>query len=470
MSTEAQMFAALRAVYHDPAKFAKHFLGAKLEPWQEETMDAIAKHDWISIKSAHGVGKSSLLSMVVLWYAYTRYPVKIAMTAPSASQLEGALWSELRSWWNKMPPEFKDLFEMTTDKFYLKEDPSGVQVLARTASRERPEALQGIHAKFTMFIVDEASAVDDVIFNAALGSLSTKGAKLLLCSNPTRVSGFFYDSHHSMSHMFWTRTVSAWESSYSREGGLIELAEVKYGRNSDQFRIRCEGLFPLQDEDSLIPRAWVEAALERDVEPYDCNITWGLDVAYRGADRCALARRQGNVLLGGIEWWSGRDTMWTADHVSTLYRNTLPADRPVAIYVDVIGVGAGVVDRLKQLGVPVVGVNVSESALGDRFSRLRDELWWRCREWFERKDVRIEKDKKGTWEELVSELVTPRYTYTQSGAIKIESKEEMRRRGKRSPDIADALVLTMMDLSEERYQLEQFTSYNYDEDYDKYFR
>ena len=120
------------------------------------------------------------------------------------------------------------------------------------------------------------------------------------------------------------------------------------------------------------------------------------------------------------------------------YDATPIMDRPEEICIDVIGIGAGVVDRCIELDLPARGINVAESAsMGQKYMRLRDELWYRCREWFEAKDCHIPDDQM-----LVAELAAPRFAFTSSGKIKIESKDEMRKRGIKSPDLADAFCLT----------------------------
>ena len=112
--------------------------------------------------------------------------------------------------------------------------------------------------------------------------------------------------------------------------------------------------------------------------------------------------------------------------------------RPVEILVDSIGLGAGVVDRLRELKLPARGINVSESpAMGMTYINLRAELWHKAKAWLEKRDCKIPMD-----EDLIAELATVRYTFTSNGKIKVESKDDIRRRGLKSPDKADAFCLT----------------------------
>ena len=199
------------------------------------------------------------------------------------------------------------------------------------------------------------------------------------------------------------------------------------------------GEFPTQSDDVLLPLHLVEDATHRDVEAGPTTpVTWGLDVARFGSDRSALAKRQGNVLIEPIKTWQNKDLMELAGIVLAEHDAVPYSMRPQAIYIDAIGLGAGLADRLRELDLPAVAVSVSETAsLKDRFNRLRDELFWSAREWFEARDCKIPGD-----DTLISELTGIRYKYLSSGKLKIESKDEMKKRGQRSPDVADAFVLT----------------------------
>jgi hypothetical protein len=188
----------------------------------------------------------------------------------------------------------------------------------------------------------------------------------------------------------------------------------------------------------VVPASLVAAAMERAVEPAPTTpVIWGLDVARYGDDRSALAKRQGERLLE-VKAWQGVDLMETAGRVYNEYQLCNFKTRPAAIYVDSIGLGSGVLDRLRELGLPVRGVNVSESpAVGERYLRLRDELWFRVREWLEARLCQLPRD-----EELAAELGGPRFRILSSGKLKVDSKDEIKKRGARSPDKADAICLT----------------------------
>jgi len=424
----------LLALHHDPVLFVQSVLGAEPQAWQREALEAVRDGPRVACKSGHGVGKSALLSWVILWYLITR-PCRIVCTANSANQLSQVLWAEIQKWARKMPKGLQGQLEITSDKISVKGVDSSCH--ARVSRKENPEALQGFHHERLLFVIDECSGVDDVIFEVAQGALSTAGSKILMVGNPTRNSGYFYDAFHKNAHRWHKMTVSCADAEYVSEDFIEDMAH-QYGEDSAIFAVRVRGEFAETSEDSLIPRHLVESAVGRDVEAMTVAPIWGLDPARFGGDRTALAKRQGNVLTEPIKAWQGKDLMETVGLILAEWETTPFMDRPSEICVDSIGVGAGVVDRLRELGMPARGVNVAESpALGNRYQRLRDELWFKCREWFEARDCQMPDH-----EELLQELCGLRFKILSSGKFKAEGKDEMKKRGLRSPDLADAFVLT----------------------------
>ena len=232
-------------------------------------------------------------------------------------------------------------------------------------------------------------------------------------------------------------TVSCYDSPYVSED-FVEEMKSQYGEDSNVFKVRCLGEFATESDDSLISRHLVDDAVRRDVEAMMIAPIWGLDVAAYGSDRCALAKRQGNVLLEPVKSWQGKDLMETVGMVLTEYEATSFMERPSEICVDSIGIGAGVCSRLQELGLPARSINVAESpSLGNRYARLRDELWFKAREWYEARDCSMPDQ-----DELINELTSLRFKILSSGKFKAESKDELKRRGLRSCDLADAFVLT----------------------------
>ena len=441
MSSKQNLTTELLVKLHDdPVLFVETIIGAKPQKWQADALMAVARNDRVSIKSGHGVGKTAFQSWLVLWWLLTHYPCKVAVTANTAHQLSDVLWTEIDKWARSLPDGFKNLLEFKSDKISLK-GASDSFAVARTSRRENPEALQGFHSENMLFICEEASGIPDVVFQVGEGAMSTQGAKTVMCGNPTRSDGFFYESFHNQRHVWHNITVSCHDASTVSEEFLSNMS-AKYGEDSNVYRVRVLGEFPTQSDDVLVPLYIVEEATKRDVEPSPTTPTvWGLDVARFGGDRSALAKRQGQVLIEPIKTWQNKDLMELAGIVLTEYEACNYQNRPQAIYIDAIGLGAGLADRLRELDLPAVAVSVSETAsLKERFGRLRDELFWNAREWFEGRDVKIPED-----DTLIQEITGIRYKYLSTGKLKVESKDEMKRRGHRSPDVADAFVLTFAE-------------------------
>jgi phage terminase large subunit len=417
----------------------------KLEEWQTECLKALRKKKRISIRAGHGVGKSAYLTFVIHWFMLTHYPCKVPCTANSQSQLFDVLWSELGVWHRCMKPEFKRLLIHKNDRIELSEDPANNFAVARTSRRENPEALQGFHSENVLFVIDEASGIDEKIFEVARGAMSTPGAITVMTGNPTRASGFFHNAFTKNRTRWFTKTVSCYDSTRVDPDYPKEIEE-EYGKDSNVWRIRVAGLPPKEDSDAVIPRHLVDLAVGREVSQVGPEV-WGVDVARMGNDRSALAKRRGNVLTEPIKWWREKDSI----QLSALIREEYDAaaTKPVEICIDVIGVGAGVVDICASThNLPVRGVNVAERPAihSDKYERLRDELWFKMKEWFGGYQCSLPKaqseDVEKLMEVFMDEMTSPRFAFTPSGKLKVESKPQMKARGLKSPDLAEAFLMT----------------------------
>lgn len=423
---------------NDPNLFVKEVLGVEPDEWQKDFLSAVASGERkISIRSGHGVGKSTTASWAMLWFLLTRYPVKVVVTAPTSAQLYDALFAELKRWVKELPQPIQDLLDVKQERIELKASATEAFISARTSRAEQPEALQGVHSDNVMLVADEASGVPEAVFEAAAGSMSGHNALTILLGNPVRSSGFFFDTHNRLKDEWWTKRVSCIDSKrVSKE--YVDDMKSRYGEESNAFRIRVLGEFPKSDDDTIIPMDLLESAKHRDTRAYeDAPIIWGLDVARFGSDSSVLCKRQSNV-VHTLERWRNLDLMQLTGAVVAQYEACDHKNRPAEILVDSIGLGAGVVDRLRELKLPARGINVSESpAMGATYLNLRAELWHKAKAWLEKRDCKIPNN-----EDLIGELATVRYTFTSNGKIKIESKDDIRRRGLKSPDMADAFVLT----------------------------
>ena len=444
--------------YRDaPGDFVKDMLGAFPTPQQQKALDAVANGTHVSIKSGHGTGKTAFDAWCILWYNYTREHAQVPCTAPTEAQLKNVLWKELSLWHGKMPKFFRDMFVITSDKFYHKDHQLTWFAVARTARSEKPEALQGFHARNLLFIIEEASGVAEEVFTVVRGALTDDSNRCIMTSNPTRTTGFFYNSHTLWEGEPWTcLTFNGEESPIVGERYIREIA-VEYGEDSDMYRVRVLGEFPIESDFTLIPKEWVIAALEREASPvkrlaektYDAA---GIDVARYGENKTVFVLLRG-VTVVAILQYPKQSTMKTAAQVVALCKRIEPEN----IKVDEIGVGAGVVDRVLEQGYNISGVEVGRAAVyKDKFANLRAEYYWSLRKRFEEGAISLAPLKnslsKSDMIKFVEQICSIRYEHNPSGKVAIWSKEKMRREGIKSPDLADALMLAFADYYPEEWQ------------------
>lgn len=435
-----------------PVRFAREVLGIlTLDKWQRQVLEEIGRGERrISIAACHGPGKTFVAAVAAVYQLVCRFPQHVVVTAPSKGQLEGALVKEVKILFGRLPEPLQELFEEKKTRIELRAAPQESYFEARTAREEKPEALQGVHCDggWVLLIADEASGVHEKIFEAAAGSMSGENTCTLLLSNPTRTSGFFFDTHHKLADMWHTHRISA-QDSVRVTDDFVEDIRRRYGEDSNAFRVRVLGLFPKTDLDTVIPYEFCVSAQDRDIKlPPRMDTLWALDVARFGDDSNCLLKRNRLAVLPDIKVWTGVDLMETAGKVHREWKETEEPDRPSQILVDVIGYGAAVVDRLRELGLPVRGINVAEaSSYKDRYMNLRAELWFAAREWLMKKDRKLPKCEGGcgrdcVHERLVQDLTTPKYKTTSSGRLQVESKADMKKRGHKSPDVGDAMTLS----------------------------
>lgn len=427
----------------DPVGFVNETMGINLYKWQKTFLTAIVKYNRVACRSGHGVGKSAVISFVIIWFLFTRYPAKIIVTAPKADQLQDVIWSEVAIWRRKLPSILRDSLVIQSDQIYI----DGMQkenfAVARTARKETPEGLQGQHSPNQLIICEEASGIPEASFDVLEGAMSTKNAKMALIGNPTRLKGYFYRSFHQDKKRFFRMHVSS-EVAEGIDPEWLNYYKAKYTEKSNTYKVRVRGEFPTEDEKAVIPLWLAEEARYRELETSDqfYKTIWGVDVARYGDDRSALAKRCGDRQLEAVKWWRNQSVTQLADLIVEEYELTKiinPSKVPFLINIDVIGLGAGVFDILNDRGLPVVGVNVSEgSSNKPQYFRKRDELYFAIREWLETNRVSLILED----EELVNELTLPHYDVLDRGMKKVESKKELKARGETSPDLSDAFMLT----------------------------
>jgi hypothetical protein len=377
--------------------------------------------------------------------------VKIPVVANSQDQLRDGLWPELAKWLQHLPEELRAEVVWEKEKVYLKALPEAVLAVRRTASVHRPEALQGIHATTVLAILEEASGIPEQTIEAGAGTLSTPGALAVAVGNPTRASGFFFDTHHRLADGWDTMVVNS-EDVPRAQGHIRDIIET-YGRNSNAYRVRVRGEFPVQDDQAVIPLELIKAAFGRDVTKAEVWPVWGVDVAGHGDDRTTLLRRQGNWLIALPNVWRNMDGNQVAGRIIAEYNATSADEQPKCIAIHVIGVGYSVYDALRREGSPVRsivrGINVAEEPSSDDHDRkLRDQLWFAGRAWFAAKDCCIPRSLVRTVEDeklldlLFMELSSATYDFDESGRRVVERKKDQKKRLGFSPNLADGFLLT----------------------------
>lgn len=441
-----------------PVEFVEDIIGATPDEEQAKILRSVAKNPMTTVRSGHGVGKSTVEAWVVIWFMVTRPFPKIPCTAPTQHQLFDILWAEVSKWLRNNKALANELI-WTKEKVYMRGYPEEWFAVARTASK--PDALQGFHAEDVLYIIDEASGVDDDIFEPVLGALSTPGARLLMCGNPTQLSGFFYDSHNKNRASYATFHIDGRKSSRVSQD-FVQTIISMYGEDSDVFRVRVAGDFPLQEDDIFIPLSLVENSIMTEFSPRKSPnlVHIGCDVARFGDDKTVIGYKVDEKVTF-YKKRQGQDTMKTADDIIMLgeqlvqrYKLTPENNDFIPAKVDDGGVGGGVVDRLRQIKrnnperfwwLEVYPVKFGERLPHKYFHDTTTYMMSIVKKLLQPYDE--EGNKKPVElilpddDDLVAQLSGRKYTLTEASKIKIESKKEVKKRGQPSPDEADCVLL-----------------------------
>lgn len=440
----------LGEIYTHPGVFARRILGMTPTKQQDELFNAVAgRHKRIAVRSGHGIGKTSGLAVVVVWYLSTRPDCLVVCTATTEDQLKHQLWREIRIWAAKAIEPWRSAIVVETRKAYRIDNPEGAVAIMRVARKDKPENAAGFHHDHLLELVDEGSAVEDNFYEAVDGCLTKPDNQMISAGNPTRLSGQFHRAFHSESDKWKTLHFSSLDSPLVGKDYAKDIAD-KYGIKSNVYRIKVLGDFALSEDDALILLEWIEAAQERGADDRGEPIIIGVDPG-RSKDRDAsgLIARSGDRALAGKQIWE-RDLMKVTGHAKEFKRQVLSAWPGLDwshFAVDIIGLGAGVHDALLEQGEESVEVNVANPApdnwddSGPEPAGMRDHLWLEAREWIKGGgSIRGVADEER--EVLASELSGPKYSVNSKGKLVVESKESMKKRGLNSPNLADALCLT----------------------------
>lgn len=383
---------------------------------------------------------SAITAWIVCWLMATRPNCKGVVTANTAAQLETKTWAEITKWMRRSL--VKDLFDCKSTSITALESPESWRVDALTCREENAESFAGQHAASStpFYVFDEASAIPEAVYDVAEGGLTDGEPMIFLFGNPTRNSGRFFECFHKRAKYWNTRTIDSRNVAITNKKQIAQWEE-EYGEDSDFFKVRVKGEFPSQGADQFIPAARVRAAMDRGspaTNASTCAMV-GVDVARFGDDDTVIFTRIGrDGATVPVKRFHGLNTVQVVgqvkEHIRYL-RTTLKVPR-VHVFVDEGGVGGGPVDILKEDGFPVRGINFAETPDDkDKYPGKREEMWDRMAEWL--KEGSLPDDK-----ELQEDLVSPTYSFDTYGRKKLESKKDMKKRGLRSPDAADAVALT----------------------------
>jgi len=389
-----------------------------------------------AVTSGHGIGKSALTAWLVMWIMSTRPHSQGTVTANTAPQLQTKTWAQLAKW--KKICITSHWFEIATGRGMMhmrhKDYPDTWFVSAQTCREENSEAFAGQHAAnaTSFYIFDEASAIPESIKEVAEGGVTDGEPMMFAFGNPTRNTGWFYETFGKQKHRWITRRIDSRKVQITNKKQIDEWI-ADYGEDSDFVKIRVRGEPPSASSNQLISRLVVEEAMRRKLGNHQfafAPVILGVDVAWEGDDRSAVMMRQGlftkllgvyrgidNMTLGGLveQWW----TQYNAD----------------GVFVDV-GWGTGVIDFLRSIGRQPVPVNFGGASLKPEWKDKRSEMWGDMAKWLA---------DGGALEELpdlVDDLIGPDYFFLPNGQKKLEAKKDMKARGLQSPDLADALALT----------------------------
>ena len=359
-----------------PRRQGKNPKPVGLAPYQREIIADIPVKKRVAVRGPRGLGKSTTASLVVLWFALTRDAAgvdwKCVTTAGSWNQILSFLWPEIKKWSYNLRWETVGRGPFSERTELMKAGLSLKHGLATAGSPDQPEKLEGAHADSVLYIFDESKIIAAATFDAAEGAFSGAGedtgleAFALCISTPGENAGRFYEIHrHAPGLEDWhTRHVTLEEAIAAGRMTRKWANQLKelWGETSALYQNHVLGEFCSQDEDAIIPLAWIEAAHERwkvwDSEgrpDQDGQHTIGVDVARSGMDKSVAAIRQGDVLTNLVTW-AKEDTMETVGRVKGL----LDGDPLATGIIDVIGIGAGVYDRLREMGMKVDPFNAAK--------------------------------------------------------------------------------------------------------------
>lgn len=390
-----------------------------------------------AVASGHGIGKSALVAWIILWAMSTCPDTRGVVTANTEAQLKGKTWAELAKWHRLCL--CGDWYDCTATALIAREpghDKTWRMDMVPWSERNT-EAFAGLHnqGRRVLLIFDEASAIPDIIWEVSEGALTDADTEIIWCAfgNPTRNTGRFRECFGRFRHRWRTHQVDSRTAAMTNKTQIAEWI-ADYGEDSDFVKVRVRGVFPSAGERQFIPADLVAAARGRHLtDPMFVHAprVMGVDVARHGDDSSVITKRQGLYCAPQLVY---RDLSLTT--LAGIVAREARDWRPDRIFVDGVGVGAGVVDILNDLGLPVTDAQAGAAALNPRkYRNRRAEMWAQMRDWLRHGGIPDDPA-------LADDLTGLEYGYTVGDALQLEKKEDMKKRGLASPDRADSLALT----------------------------
>jgi phage terminase large subunit len=428
---------------HEPVRFAQEVLGVESatrrsdgSPYQWHILEAVRDHERVAIRSGHGTGKTTSLGILALWWLLTRPDSKVVVVAPQfARQVRGVVFAAIRQLARRARTALP--VELQAGRVVVEGFGEEWAVLGMPATE--PDRIEGIHAEGgVLLLMDETKGIGQDVYDALQGALTGgDDSRLVVASTPGAPQGPFFRACND-GEGWWKQIHLSSEDSSRVNPKWVEGRAREWGVESALYQMRVRGEFADAGEGQLFSFALVEKAQAADVAPGETTL--GVDVArsIAGDVNAVCVARGGRVERFTL--WRSPDLMVTVGRVIHEAGQVLPK----GILVDAGGVGAGVADRLKQLRFAVEAVQFGGGASDpQRFRNRRAELYWGLRELLEQGKVSLPED-----DELVADLTSVRYRFTQDGRVELEPKEELRKKLGRSPDRADALVLAVARLAQ----------------------
>ena len=424
--------------------------------WQRDVLRDIASHvrkqkgqvtfDTVrmAVSSGRGIGKSALVSWLILWMLTTRIGGSVVVSANSENQLRSVTWAELTKWtamtinshcWEVSATKLVPAAWLTESvERDLKKGTRYWACEGKLWSAENPDSYAGVHNQDGMMLIfDESSGIPNPIWEVGAGFFTenTPDRYWFAFSNPRRNEGYFFETFHAKRDFWNTRSVDA-RTVEDTDKAVYEQIIEEYGQDSAQAKVEVYGEFPSAGEDQFISPMLVDDAAKRPRwKDTTAPIIVGVDPARGGADATVIVVRQGRDIVA-IKRYQGEDTMTIVGRVIDAIEEYSPA----LTVIDEGGLGYGILDRLTEQRYKVRGVNFGNKAKQSvAFGNKRAEMWNDMRNWL--KSASIPQDRQ-----LRSDLTGPTKKPNSSGTIFLEGKKEMRSRGLASPDAADALCVT----------------------------